>query len=128
MDINSCTTVEAGQAFKSVRFDHNLFKEILQKFALFPLEPDFIEYAKLNLQQFNMYHIRLLHKNFHQSEEIKKHVWIVSEQNQRDMRKEASVEWVVKYRECFNSYYNVHYWNYFVEADLSDVAHLIEKI
>lgn len=125
--METCSSTEVGDAFKSVSYDHDLFKQIIQRFALFVFEDGFIEYAKIYLHSFDMSHIRLLHKNYCQTEEIKKHVWIESEKNGRDMKKEATIEWIDKHREEFNNHYDTHYWPKFIEADLSDVAHLIKR-
>ena len=125
MDSSCCVNV--GNAFKSVGYNEELFFTILQKFALFEFDDGFKEYAKQNLQVFQMAHIRLLHKNYLQSEKIKEHVWIESEKAGRDMKQEATEDWIKNYHELFNKYYNEYYWDKFVEADLSEFEHLIEK-
>ncbi len=125
MDSSRC--IDVGEAFKRVRYDEEVLRAVLQRFAMFPLEDGFIEYAKRNLQEFKMSHIRLLHKNYLQSEEIKAHVWIESEKAGRDMKKEATHEWILKYHEEFNKFYYRTYWDKFVEADISDLENLICK-
>lgn len=44
-----------------------------------------------------------------QIEEIKKHVWIESEKNKRDMAGEAEVDWITKYAKEFRKYIEREY-------------------
>jgi len=120
MDSYHC--IEVGEAFRSVRYNEELFKTALQRFALFELDNGFIEYAKQNLQVFKKAHIRLLHKNYLQSEEIKKHVWIVSEKMGRNMKDEATEDWIMNHHEAFNQFYYSNYYHKFIDADISDIV------
>lgn len=44
-----------------------------------------------------------------QIEEIKKHVWIESEKNKRDMAGEAEVDWITKYAKEFRRFIEREY-------------------
>jgi len=61
------------------------------------------------LCEFSPNHIKVLHKNILQKIEIEKHIWIESEKCGRNVRIEATHEWIIKYAPLFNHWYEKEY-------------------
>ena len=102
-----------GKAFLSVGCNRDLFLSNLYNFVRFPLDNDIVEEMALYLCNFSTDHIKVLHKNILQKREIEKHVWIESEKHKRNMKIQATQEWVMKYAHIFSSWYEAEYGNKF---------------
>ncbi|HOK09144.1 MAG TPA: hypothetical protein PLT82_07250 [Candidatus Hydrogenedens sp.] len=102
-----------GKAFLSVGCNRDLFLSNLYQFIEFSIEDDIINEMIQYLCEFSPHHIKVLHKNILQKREIERHVWIESEKHGRDMKYEATYEWIIKYAPIFNNWYEQEYGSKF---------------
>lgn len=94
-----------GKAFLSVGCNRELFLCNLRQFVDFSLDDYVVDEMIRCLCKFSPNHIKVLHKNILQKLEIEKHVWIESEKQGRNVKTEATHEWIVKYAHSFNCWY-----------------------
>ncbi len=98
-----------GKAFLSVGCNKDLFIQNLYQYVEFEMEGHIIDEMIRYLCEFSPNHIKVLHKNILQKIEIEKHVWIESEKQGRNVRAEATQEWIIKYAHPFNIWYEQKY-------------------
>ncbi len=94
-----------GKAFLSVGCNRELFLCNIRQFVDFSLEDYIIDEMIRCLCEFSPNHIKVLHKNILQKVEIEKHVWIESEKQGKNVKTEATYEWIIKYAHHFNHWY-----------------------
>ena len=111
-----------GKAFLSVGCDRELFLYNLRKHVNFPLDNYIIDEMIRCLCEFSPNHIKILHKNILQKLEIEKHIWIESEKQGRNVRTEATYDWIIRYAHVFNSWYEREYGSKF-QSNLYDKSY-----
>lgn len=102
-----------GKAFLSVGCNREQFLCNLRQHVNFPLDNYIIDEMIRCLCEFSPNHIKVLHKNILQKLEIEKHVWIESEKQGRNVKTEATYDWIIKYAHTFNSWYEQEYGSKF---------------
>lgn len=102
-----------GKAFLSVGCNRELFLCNLRQFVNFSLDDHVVDEMIRCLCEFSPNHIKVLHKNILQKKEIEKHVWIESEKQGRNVRTEATHDWIIKYAHVFNRWYEQEFGSKF---------------
>ncbi len=102
-----------GKAFLSVGCNRDLFLSNIYQFVDFSFDDYIVDEMIRCLCEFSPNHIKVLHKNILQKVEIEKHVWIESEKQGRNVKTEATYEWVIKYAHIFNDWYEKEFGSKF---------------